>query len=133
MCRWCAYVLEQKHSLKEIMHSMRPNAQHFPRGERGGWGGDTKDGGSERHREGREDGRRDSEKERGERGVEGERDSERGVGDVVFTFCCSVGRTPSFRINSTGFLTSHLQSLVWRRGVGAGGSSGGGGGGGWGE
>ena len=47
-----------------------------------------------------------------------ERDSERGEGDVVFTFYRNVGRAPSFRMNSKGFLTSHLQSLVWRRGWG---------------
>ena len=141
MCRWCAYVLEQKHSLKEIMHSMRPNAQHFPRGERGGGVGIRKMEGAsdiERGEGGGGDGRRDSEKERGggwkERETQRERlrerDSERGEGDVVFTFYRNVGRAPSFRMNSKGFLTSHLQSLVWRRGVGAGGSSGGGGGGG---
>ena len=135
MCRWCAYVLEQKHSLKEIMHSMRPNAQHFPRGERGGGVGIRKmEGASDIERGERGWMGGETQRKRGEGGGRRERlrerDSERGEGDVVFTFYRNVGRAPSFRMNSKGFLTSHLQSLVWRRGVGAGGSSGGGGGGG---
>lgn len=71
MCRWCAYVLEQKHSLKEIMHSMRPNAQHFPRGEGGGVR--QMEGASDTERGERMGG--ETQRKRGERGgVAGERE-----------------------------------------------------------